>query len=70
MTKSIIQIERERHAAIRANKAIRNQKLTFQPIYEDTDYEACNVDNWSSNCMTPAELAAFAELATACGLFG
>lgn len=70
MAKSIIQIERERHAAIRANKAIRDQKLTFQPIYEDTDYEACNVDSWSSNCMTLAELAELAKLATACGLFG
>lgn len=73
MTKSIIDIERERHAALAANRALNNNRITLNPALEEEEYEECCVivdgREWYSNCMTPAELAEFAELANACHFF-
>lgn len=73
MTKSIIQIERERHAAFAANREMNADRLALSPTLNEEDYEVCSVivngQLWSSNCMSPAELAEFAELASACRLF-
>lgn len=73
MTKSIIDIERERHAALAANRALNNNRITLNPTLEEEDCEECCVivggREWHSNCMSPAELAEFAELANACHFF-
>lgn len=73
MTKSIIEIERERHAALAANRALNNNRITLNPTLEEEDYEECCVivggQEWHSDCMSPAELAEFAELANACHFF-
>ena len=73
MTKSIIDIERERHAALAASRALNNNRITLNHALEEEDYEECCVivggREWHSNCMSPAELAEFAELANACHFF-
>lgn len=43
MTKSIIDIERERHAALAANRALNNNRITLDPALEEEDYEECCV---------------------------
>lgn len=73
MAKSIIDIERERHAALAASRALNNNRITLNPALKEEDYEECCVivggREWHSNCMSPAELAEFAELANACHFF-
>lgn len=70
MTKSIIDIERERHAALAAKRALNNNRITLNPTLEEEDYEErCVIvggQEWHSDCMSPAELAELAELANAC----
>lgn len=39
MTKSIIDIERERHAALAAKRALNNNRITLNPTLEEEDYE-------------------------------
>ena len=39
MTKSIIDIERERHAALAASRALNNNRITLNPALEEEDYE-------------------------------
>lgn len=73
MTKSIIEIERERHAVLTASEVLSNSRITFGPaLDEEDDDESIAIVNdrvWVSNFMSPAELKEFAELADACHYF-
>ncbi|MGN0549574.1 MAG: hypothetical protein ACI4IM_08250 [Acutalibacteraceae bacterium] len=72
MTKSIIEIERERHAVLTASEALSNSRITFGSALDEEDDESIAIVNdrvWVSNFMSPAELKEFAELADACHYF-
>lgn len=72
MTKSIIEIERERRAVLTISEALSNNRLMLESALDKEDNDSIVVVNdraWVSNFMSPAELKEFAELADACHYF-